>query len=53
MVADDEPIGESWEVSAVPSCASIVTNVFLRDVRSMSEPRRIPTNNISQRMRSW
>lgn len=26
MVADDEPIGESWEVSAVPSCASIVTN---------------------------
>lgn len=26
MEADDEPIGESWEVSAVPSYASIVTN---------------------------
>lgn len=26
MVADDEPIGESWEVSAVPSSVSIVAN---------------------------
>lgn len=26
MTADDEPIGESWEVSAVPSCESIVAN---------------------------
>ncbi len=26
MVSDDEPIGESWEVSAVPSSISIISN---------------------------
>lgn len=36
---DDEPVGESWEVSAIPSCSSIVRNGPLtgRDLISLTQ----------------
>ena len=38
LPADDEPVGESWEVSAVPSSKSIVKNGSLkgRDLMSLT-----------------
>lgn len=39
LPADDEPVGESWEVSAVPSSRSVVKNGPLkgRDLQSLTE----------------
>lgn len=39
LAADEEPVGESWEVSAVPSSTSVVSNGPLRgrDLASLTE----------------
>ena len=50
---DDEPVGESWEVSAVPSSTSIVSNGTFRGQDLVSIIQQAPEGVVSLQYPSY